>query len=118
MFTDNTKPEQHGCVTWIKSVFRCDSRSETESDTIEISAPRAQTLDSSDDQRLGMEMANVAIRDPSPSPVAPPQNIPQLTNEPYANMTFINRGLLTVPPPSPPPPNPFGREADDQTKSK
>ena len=125
MFTDNTKPEPLDCVTWIKKIFRChDSRSETESDTMEISAPRAQILDSSDDQRLGVEMANVAVRDPSPpspSPVAPPRNIPQLTNEPYANMTFINRGLLTTPkvsPPSPPPPNPFGREANDQTKSK
>ena len=104
-------PDQSGCELWMKKLFRCNS--ETESDTLEISAPRTQTLDSSDDQRLGMEMANIAIRDPSP--IAPPRNNPQPSNEPYANI--VNRGFVTVTPPSPPPPNPFGQEAVDKPKS-
>ena len=119
--SDDSTVQDHsgnGCE-WFRRVFRCQNRSESETDTLEISAPRVP-LESSDDQRLGMEMDNIAIRDPTPTPVAPPRNSPNsppvMSIEPYANVS-ANRGLqgLSSPlsvPPSPPPPNPFGRDAD------
>ena len=114
---DSAAPDQNGNgCGWLRRVFRCHDRSESETDTLEISAPRAP-MESSDDQRVGMEMENIAIRDPTPPPAAPPRNSPPvITNEPYANIS-VNRGLqgLSSPlsvPPSPPPPNPFGRDAD------
>ena len=107
----------NGCG-WFGRVFLCQSRSDSETDTLEISAPRAVPMESSDDQRMGVEMENIAIRDPpTPPPAAPPRNSPPaIASDPYANIS-ANKGLQGLSAPltvssSSPPPNPFGRDTE------
>ena len=98
--------EQSSC-DWISKMFRCTDRTESEAETIEM--PNRAILDSSDEQRL-----DVDVQDISPAPAAPPRNSPPGATDHYSNIS-IRQGLqgLSSPLPTPPspPPNPFGRDA-------
>ena len=103
--SDKSSNDQANCGDWFTTMFRCSTdRTESEAETIEM--PNRAIMDSSDEQRV-----DVDVRDDSSAPAAPPRNSPPGATDHYSNISICQAMSSPLPAPPSPPSNPFDRAA-------